>query len=129
MKRSDGSSKLQKILIADDHPMNREMLEEMLLSLGYEAIVTSNGEEALQKIEQAKPDLALIDIQMPKLDGMAFIQRIREKPLYATFPVIAVTAYAMQGDREKMLEAGFTSYIAKPFRLNVLEAELQRLLQ
>lgn len=129
MKRSDGSSKLQKILIADDQPMNREMLEEMLISLGYEAIVTSNGEEALQKIEQAKPDLALIDIQMPKLDGMALIQRIREKPHYATFPVIALTAYAMQGDRERMLEAGFTSYIAKPFHLDVLEAELQRLLQ
>ncbi|MCZ6752072.1 MAG: response regulator [Acidobacteria bacterium] len=129
MKRSDGSSKLQKILIADDHPMNREMLAEMLISLGYEAIVTSNGEEALQKIEQAKPDLALIDIQMPKLDGMAFIQRIREKPHFATFPVIALTAYAMQGDRERMLEAGFTSYIAKPFHLDVLEAELQRLLQ
>ncbi len=124
MKTIDGNSKSQKILIADDNPINRELLEEMLLSMGYEAIVASDGEEALQKIEQSKPDLALIDIQMPKLDGMGLIQRIRENPQYATFPVIAVTAYAMLGDRKKMLEAGFTSYISKPFHLEVLEAEL-----
>jgi two-component system cell cycle response regulator DivK len=79
-------------------------------------------------IEQTQPDLLLLDIGMPVLDGFAVVRKIRENPLFASLPVVAVTAYAMQGDREKILNAKFDGYLSKPVNSRSLAEELDRLL-
>ena len=127
-RKSAPPSDERKVLIAEDHPINRELLREMVTSLGYQVIEAGDGEETLRKIQETTPDLAIIDLQMPKIDGLEVIRQLREQPEYADFPVIALTAYAMRGDRERMLDAGFTAYLAKPVRLEALKAELKRLL-
>ena len=117
------------ILIADDVALNREVVKGYLASYPFAFQEAEDGQEALAAIRRDCPDLVLMDIKMPVLDGFRATQMIKADPSTNGVPVIALTAYAMQGDRERMLEAGFTSYIAKPFHLDLLEAELQRLLQ
>lgn len=117
-----------KILIAEDHAINRELLRELLEARGYSVIEACDGQEALQMIEQAQPDILLLDIGMPILDGFAVMRKIREKPQLASLPVLAVTAYAMQGDQEKILHSGFDGYLSKPINSRSLAEELDRLL-
>jgi two-component system, cell cycle response regulator DivK len=118
-----------KALIAEDNAVNRELLRELLESRGYDVLEACDGQEALKMIEQAQPDILLLDIGMPKLDGFAVVHKIRENPRLTKLPVVAVTAYAMQGDREKVLGSGFDGYLTKPINLKALEQELKRLEQ
>jgi CheY-like chemotaxis protein len=117
-----------RILVAEDNAVNRELLRELLEARGYEVFEACDGQEALHMIEQSRPDLLLMDIGMPVLDGFAAIRRIRENPRLAPLPVVAVTAYAMRGDREKILKSGFDGYLSKPLTPSSLIAELDRLL-
>ncbi len=117
-----------RILIAEDNAVNRELLRELLEARGYAVFEACNGQEALQMIEHSLPELLLLDIGMPVLDGFAVIRRIRENPHLAMLPVVAVTAYAMRGDREKILGSGFDGYLSKPLNPSSLTAELERLL-
>ncbi len=117
-----------KILIAEDNAVNRELLRELLEMRGYVVEEACDGEEALRMIEQSPPDLLLLDIGMPVLDGFAVVRQIRENPRLAPLPVVAVTAYAMQGDREKILNAKFDGYLSKPVNSRCLADELDRLL-
>ena len=94
---------MTKILVAEDNAVNRELLRELLEMRGYTVMEACDGEEALRMIEQTQPDLVLLDIGMPVLDGFGVMRKIRENPRFASLPVVAVTAYAMQGDREKIL--------------------------
>ena len=87
-----------------------------------------DGQQALHMIEQTQPDMLLLDIGMPVLDGFGVIRKIRENPCLATMPVLAVTAYAMQGDREKIMQSGFSGYLSKPVDARSLAEELKRLL-
>ena len=96
-----------RILVAEDNAVNRELLRELLEARGYTVLEARNGQETLQMIERSLPELLLLDIGMPILDGFAVIRRIRENPRLAMLPVVAVTAYAMRGDREKILSSGF----------------------
>jgi CheY-like chemotaxis protein len=114
------------ILIAEDNAVNRELLREMLEAGDYCVVEARNGQEALTKIEEAEPDLVLLDINMPVMDGFAVIRWIREHPKFRKLPVVAVTAYAMKEDRERMLNAGFNGYVAKPIELAVLFKEIAR---
>jgi len=98
---------MTKILIAEDNPTNRELFRELLEARGYDVSEACDGPEALQMVEQTQPDLLLLDIGMPVLDGFAVVRAIRENPHLANLPVLAVTAYAMQGDRERILSSGF----------------------
>jgi two-component system, cell cycle response regulator DivK len=118
-----------KALIAEDNAVNRELLRELLESRGYDVVEACDGQEALKVIEQAQPDILLLDIGMPKMDGFAVVQKIRTNPRLANLPVLAVTAYAMQGDREKVLDSGFDGYLSKPINPKALEQELKRLEQ
>jgi CheY-like chemotaxis protein len=120
---------MKKILIAEDNPVNRELLREILEAGNYEVVEAGDGQEALAKIEEAEPDLVLLDINMPVLDGFATISRIREDPQFSRLPVLAVTAYAMKEDRERVLEAGFDGYLSKPIDAAALLRELQRLMR
>jgi two-component system, cell cycle response regulator DivK len=119
---------MTKILIAEDNAVNRELLRELLEVRGYTVVEACDGEEALRMIEQTQPDLLLLDIGMPVLDGFGVMRKIRENPSFASLPVVAVTAYAMQGDREKILNSQFDGYLSKPVNSRSLAEELDRLL-
>jgi CheY-like chemotaxis protein len=119
---------MSKVLIAEDNAVNRELLRELLEMRGYIVVEACDGGEALRMIEQTQPDLLLLDIGMPVLDGFAVVTKIRENPRLAQLPVVAVTAYAMQGDREKILNAKFDGYLSKPVNPQSLAEELDRLL-
>jgi len=117
-----------KVLIAEDNPVNRELLRELLELRGYTVLEACDGQEALRLIEHAQPELMLLDISMPGMDGFAVVRRIRENPRMAELPVVAVTAYAMRGDQERILSAGFDGYLSKPINPSSLVRELDRLL-
>jgi CheY-like chemotaxis protein len=117
---------MTQILIAEDNAVNRELLRELLEPCGFSVLEASNGKEALAMIEQSQPDLLLLDISMPILDGFAAVRKIRENPRLSALPVVAITAYAMQGDREKILDSGFSGYLSKPVDSRSLAQELER---
>jgi CheY-like chemotaxis protein len=98
-------------------------------SWGFEATTAADGREALQKIRDTLPDLVVCDIQMPVLDGYAVVRALREDTQLATLPVIALTAFAMLGDKEKTLASGFDGYQSKPINSEALRAEINRLLE
>src|SRR4051812_8477316 len=105
---------MKKILVVEDNQVNRELVRDMLEGPDFEIFEAENGLEALHMLPKIAPDLVLLDIQMPVLDGMSAIKQIREKPQYAPLPVLALTAYAMVGDKERVLAAGFSGYLTKP---------------
>ncbi|HUK26462.1 MAG TPA: response regulator [Terriglobales bacterium] len=119
---------MKKILIAEDNPVNCELLRELLELRDHEVIETHNGQEALQSLEQAIPDILLLDLGMPVMDGYETVRRIRQDPRFARLPVLAVTAYAMQGDKERILGCGFDGYLSKPINPSLLFQELDRVL-
>jgi CheY-like chemotaxis protein len=117
-----------KVLVAEDNAVNRELLRELLELRGYTVLEACDGQEALQMVEQTQPELLLLDVGMPVMDGLAVIQRIRENPRLAKLPVVAVTAYAMGGDQEGIFSSGFDGYLSKPVNPSSLAQELDRLL-
>jgi CheY-like chemotaxis protein len=116
------------ILVAEDNPVNRELLRELLEGHGYAVLEAGDGQQALEMIEEALPDMLLLDLGMPVLDGYATVREIRENPRLANLPVLAVTAYAMRGDREKIMDSGFDGYLSKPIDAALLQEEILRLL-
>ncbi|HWY54814.1 MAG TPA: response regulator [Terriglobales bacterium] len=116
-----------KILVAEDNAVNRELLRELLEMRGHAVIEACNGEEALRVLEESRPDILLLDLGMPVLDGYGTVRRVRANPGFATLPVLAVTAYAMQGDKERILRSGFDGYLSKPINPTLLFQELERL--
>jgi len=117
-----------RVLVVEDNAINRELLRELLETRGYVVDEACDGQAALQMMEKARPDILLLDIGMPVLDGYAVVRKIREHPRLAALPVLAVTAYAMHGDREKILNSGFDGYLSKPVDAALLVEELKRFL-
>jgi CheY-like chemotaxis protein len=117
------------VLVAEDNPVNRELLREWLEAWGYNVIEAPDGQETLRMIEQNHPEILLLDIGMAVLDGFAVMRKIRENPSSVTLPILAITAYAMQGDRENILNEGFDGYLSKPINARELANELERLLR
>ncbi|MBF0565673.1 MAG: response regulator [Nitrospirae bacterium] len=105
---------MYKILIAEDDDMNKLLLRDILTYHGYSVIEASDGEECLKLAKSIKPDLIFMDIQMPKIDGMTVLRMLKDDSLTKDVIIIAATAFAMKGDRERMLSAGFDDYISKP---------------
>src|ERR1041384_7747863 len=105
---------MNTILIAEDNAVNSELLRELLEMQGHTVIEAINGEEALRAAEESNPDILLLDMGMPVLDGYGTISKIRENPRFTALPVLAVTAYAMHGDKERILSCGFDGYLSKP---------------
>ncbi len=114
------------ILIADDSEKNRELLRTVLGHLGYIVAEAADGREAVLEAERTSPDIMIFDLQMPVLDGFEAMREVRAMERFRETPVLALSAYAMDGDREKALEAGFSAYLTKPLRLADLRAELAR---
>jgi two-component system, cell cycle response regulator DivK len=119
---------MKRILVAEDRPSSRELICTVLDSAGYEILQAVDGEDALHKARQNLVDLIILDLQMPKLDGFGVLSALRKDARFEATPILALTASAMQGDRERALEAGFSAYIPKPVDLKALRSEIQRLL-
>jgi two-component system, cell cycle response regulator DivK len=120
---------MNNILVAEDNAVNRELVRELLEMHGYTVFEACNGQDALQMITESPPDLLLLDLGMPVLDGFGVIRKIRGNPSLAALPVLAVTAYAMNGDRDKIIKSGFDGYLSKPINSVELLQELTRLLK
>jgi len=118
---------MKTVLIAEDNPTNRALLRELLEIRGYTVAEACNGQEALVSVEQAPPDILLLDIGSRCWTGLV-VRKLRENPRLTSLPVVAVTAYAMQGDREKIMNSGFDGYLSKPVNSSSLFQELDRLL-
>jgi len=119
---------MKKILVAEDNPASSELIREVLSGRGYEIIEACDGRQALEKIEETEPDLVLLDIQLPILDGFAVLSQLRQNPRFANLRVVAVTANVMKEDREKGLRAGFDAYISKPIDAAALRLQVAQLL-
>lgn len=119
---------MKRILIADDKATGRELVRTILENDGYEVFEASDGLEAIEKARQVHPDLMILDLHMPRLDGFGTVAALRQDASFVSTPIMALTASAMMGDRERALGAGFTGYVTKPIRVAVLRAEIERLL-
>ncbi len=119
---------MAKILLVEDNELNRNMLERRLLRKGFQVILAANGEESIAKAAQDSPDLILMDLSLPGIDGWEATRRIKADNETAVIPIIALTAHAMTGDREKALAAGCDDYDSKPVELERLLGKIQRLL-
>jgi len=104
------------ILHVEDNEYNRKIIRDLLSKNSYEIVEAHNGEAALDALARQRPDLILMDVQLPKLSGLEATRRIRADPLLAQIPVIAITSFALSGDDRLAIEAGCNAYIAKPFR-------------
>ena len=108
------------ILVVEDHVDNRDILRDLLTTEGYELIEAMNGKEALEKAATRQPDLILMDIQLPILDGYEATRILKSDPILKSIPIVVITSYAMSGDAEKAYSAGCDAYISKPIDHQVL---------
>jgi CheY-like chemotaxis protein len=120
---------LRKILVVEDNDRNRRLLKVLLKAHEYEVIEAATGEEAMNCLRDHKPDLILMDIQLPKTDGLALTRDIKDKFETSDIPIVAITAYAMKGDKERILEAGCDAYISKPIDTRQLPLIIADLLE
>jgi two-component system, cell cycle response regulator DivK len=118
----------KRILVVEDQPDNRQIIRDMLADTGYEIAEAENGEEALAAIAKQRPDLILMDIQLPVMDGYAATRRIKTDPALKSIPVIAVTSYALSGEEKKAREAGCDDYVPKPYSPRQLLAKIRQYL-
>jgi two-component system cell cycle response regulator DivK len=109
----------RRILVVEDNEKNMKLFRDVLVATGYETVEAASGEAAVALAAERTPDLVLMDIQLPDIDGLEALRRLRADERTAAVPVLALTAQAMQGDRERFLEAGFDGYLSKP--INVVE--------
>ena len=117
------------ILYVEDNIDNRVLVSRILMVEGYNLIEAVNATEALKILKDTKPDLILMDINMPDMDGYTLTGKIKKTPGLESIPVIALTANVMRGDREKSLEAGCDGYIEKPVDIDLLPEQIQRFLR
>ena len=120
---------LMKILIVEDHEKNRIMLKDLLRFHGYNVVEAKNGAEGISLAKEHLPDLILLDIQMPVMDGVTAMKMLKENGETRNIKVVAITSFAMKGDKEKLLAAGFAHYIAKPIDTRELPKLIKRILQ
>ena len=105
------------ILVVEDNEKNRVLFRDILQSKGYKTIEAETGEQAIVLLQKERPDLILMDIQLPGKDGITVTREIKDNAATKDIPVFALTSYAMKGDRERMMEAGFDSYVPKPINV------------
>ena len=116
---------MSRILVVEDTPDNRQILRDLLTSVGYELIEAADGLTGVAAATEHRPDLILMDIELPEIDGYEATRRIKANPDTAGIPVIAVTSYALSGDDEKARAAGCDGYIAKPYSPRALLAKVR----
>ena len=119
---------MPRIELVEDNEDNRDMLSRRLTRKGYEVLIAVNGAEAVEMVEREKPELVLMDISLPVMDGFEATRRLKANETTKGIPVIALTAHAMSGDREKAMEAGCDDYDVKPVELPRLLSKMEALL-
>jgi two-component system cell cycle response regulator DivK len=119
----------KRILVIEDQEDNRRIMRDLLTSVGYEIIEALTGEDGVTAAATHVPDLILMDIQLPGLDGYEATRRIKANPALRHIPIIAVTSYALSGDDVKAFEAGCNGYVSKPFSPRALLARIREFLQ
>jgi two-component system cell cycle response regulator DivK len=115
----------RRILVVEDNPLNLKLVRDVLQFAGYEVIEAKSGEEGLRVAQQDPPDLVLMDLQLPGIDGTETLRRWREGSLGRDVPVVAVTAFAMAEDRERAFLAGFDGYVEKPISVRELPGQVE----
>lgn len=119
----------RKILVVEDNDMNMQLVEFLLEEGGYEIVKATSGEEALAITRDgAAPDLILMDIHLPGMDGLSVVRAMKAEARTSTIPILALTAHAMRGDKDRFLEAGCDGYISKPIDVKTFIASIQRYL-
>ncbi len=118
----------KRVLVIEDQEDNRRIVRDLLTSAGYDMIEAATGEEGLTLAEANPPDLILMDIQLPGMDGYETTRRLKANPALRRIPIIAVTSYALSGDDAKALEAGCDAYVTKPFSPRALLAKIREYL-
>jgi CheY-like chemotaxis protein len=119
---------MKTVLVADDKATSRELIRTVLEGRGYAVSEAADGIEAVRSAREIAPDLIILDLHMPGLDGFGVLAELRRDEKFAATPIMALTASAMQGDRARALAAGFDSYVSKPIPLPALREEVERLL-
>ena len=119
----------KRILVVEDQEDNRQILRDLLNSVGYQILEAEDGARGVAAAEAERPDLILMDIQLPGLDGYEATRRIKNEPALRAIPVIVVTSYALSGDEDKARAAGCDAYIAKPYNTNRLLAMIRDFLR
>jgi len=118
----------KRILVVEDQEDNRQILRDLLANAGYEMIEAEDGQQALDQAAKHRPDLILMDIQLPVMDGYEATRRIKADPNLNAIPIIVVTSYALSGDEEKARGAGCDAYVAKPYSPRALLAKVREYL-
>lgn len=118
-----------RILIVEDNPTNARLSSEMLTSAGYVVSVVASGEEGLRVVQQLAPALAILDLQMPGMDGLTLARHLKGDPATASIPLIVLTAHAMNEHRKQAMQAGCSAFLTKPVRYRVLLDEVAQVLQ
>ncbi len=119
---------MKKILIVEDNPMNMELILDLLEFYGYEVTKAEDGIKALECLAEKKFDIILLDMQLPKMDGLEVLDQIKNNPATADIPVIAVTAHAMKGSEEHFIEMGCVEYVSKPIDIHKFRAMVNKYL-
>lgn len=120
---------MKKVLLIEDNELNRDMLSRRLRRHGYTVSMAVNGEEGIREAKSQKPDLILMDLSLPIIDGWEATKRLRADPLTQHIPIIALTAHSLEEDKEKALEAGCDDYDTKPVNLDRLLDKMAKTLQ
>jgi two-component system cell cycle response regulator DivK len=118
----------RRILVVEDNPLNLKLVRDVLQFAGYEVVEAQSGEEGLRAAQEDPPDLVLMDLQLPGIDGTETLHRLRQGPLGRDVPVVAVTAFAMAEDRERASLAGFDGYVEKPISVRELPGQIEAFL-
>ena len=119
----------EKVLIVEDNPQNMKLLEMLLRAKDYTLLKAYDGEEALAMAIREQPDLIVMDMQLPKMSGLEVTKQLRQMPVFGHTPIIALTAYAMRGDKEQFMEAGCNAYLSKPISTRELPVIIDWMLQ
>jgi two-component system, cell cycle response regulator DivK len=120
---------MAKIVLVEDNEDNRDMLSRRLTRKGYEVLIAVNGEEAVELVKKEQPALVLMDISLPLMDGFEATRRLKSLDDTKNIPIVALTAHAMSGDREKAIDAGCDDYDVKPVELTRLLSKIENLLK
>jgi two-component system cell cycle response regulator DivK len=118
----------EKILVVEDNPQNMRLIEMTLRAENYTLLKATDGEEALEMTARERPDLILLDIRLPKMSGLEVTRRLRETPAFSHIPIIGLTAYAMKGDKEKVIKSGCDAYLSKPINTRELPGMVAEML-
>lgn len=118
-----------RILVVEDNPLNLKLIRDVLVFQGYDVIEAHSGEEGVDLAHERVPDLVLMDLQLPGIDGVEALRQLRQDPVVGDVPVVAVTAFAMKEDRERAYANGFDGYLSKPISVRALPAQVEAFLR